>query len=75
MSKFLVFTHESGEIIFIRRDSITSFHPKFVSKNNYCIYVTVGPERFPIKRCESMDEAKIWVNEQIDLIEKKVDGI
>lgn len=73
MSKFLVYTHDSGEVVFVKRDSITSFHPRYVGPNNYRIEITVGPEKYTIKQAESLADASKWIHEQITLIEKAND--
>lgn len=70
MSKFLVYTHDSGEVVFVKRDSITSFHPRYVGPNNYRIEITVGPEKYTIKKAESLVDANKWISEQIAIIEK-----
>jgi hypothetical protein len=73
MSKFLTYTHDSGEVVFIRRDGITSFHPRYIGPNSYRVFVTVGPEKHTIKQCNSLEECVTWIHEQIALIEKSVD--
>lgn len=66
---FLVYRHSSGEVVFVKRSAITSFHPKFVSKNLYRIYVTAADKEFPIHEVESIAVAEEWIAGQIKLIE------
>ena len=73
MSKFIVYTHDSGEVVFVRRDGITSFHPRYVGPNNYKVSVTVGPEKYIIKQCSSLEEASEWIHDQIRVIEASND--
>lgn len=68
-SKFLVYEHSSNEVVFVKRDDISSFHPKFIDRNRYQVQVTVGDKSFAIKDCNSIEEARIWITEQIGLIE------
>lgn len=69
MSKFIVYEHNGGETIFIDRASISSFHPKYVDKNLYRVYVTVGNQTYPVVNVTTLDEAKSWIAEQIEIIE------
>tara|TARA_R110000868_G_scaffold369704_1_gene633135 strand:+ start:2521 stop:2751 length:231 start_codon:yes stop_codon:yes gene_type:complete len=68
MEDFIVFEHESGEICYIRRVSINSFHPKYTHPRGYLVYVTDGVKEFPAFACETIDEARAWITEQIGLI-------
>lgn len=69
MNQFLIYEHNSGEVIFIKRDAITSFAPKYISPRKYTVMVTVAKESYPIKDAESMEDAKAWIMEQISQIE------
>lgn len=69
MSNFLIFEEESGEIVFIRRDTITSLKPSYVRKFCYRILATVGKESYVIHESASLQEAKDWCLEQIRLID------
>lgn len=69
MSNFLIFEEESGEIVFIRRDTITSLKPSYVRKFCYRILATVGKESYVIHESASLSEAKEWCLEQIKLID------
>lgn len=69
MNNFLVFTHDSGEIIFMKRDAITAFHPKYVHTQGYIIYASDGAVEKPIHKTKDLEEAKAWIMEQIELIE------
>lgn len=69
MSKFLKYRHDSGEIVFVRKDKVCSFHPKYVHTRGYVVYVTDGVKEFPVHKCENLAEAELWVEEQIAEIE------
>lgn len=69
MSKFITYEYESGEIVFIDRNAISSFRPMYTHPGKYRILVTVGKESFVIKDCLTIEEAKNWINEQIAYIE------
>lgn len=68
MSDFLTYEHESGEILFIKRSAIASFHPKYVHPKGYIIYAVVGDTEKPIHKCTTKDEAKAWVEQQIEIL-------
>lgn len=69
-SKFIVYEHASGETIFVKRDAITSFTPKYVQKGLYRVFVTVGKESFAINQFGTVAEAKEWIIKQIELIDE-----
>lgn len=69
MSNFLIFEEESGEIVFIRREAVTSLKPSYVRKFCYRILATVGKESYVIHESASLQEAKDWCLEQIRLID------
>lgn len=68
MEDFIKFEHESGEICFIRRSTINSFHPKYTHPRGYLVYVTDGVKEFPAYACLTIEEAKSWIDEQIAII-------
>ena len=70
MSKFLIYTHESGEVVFVKRDAVTSYHPKFIEKHKYKINVTVGQETYVVKQCECLEDCLKWIHDEIKAIEK-----
>lgn len=74
MSKFLTYQYDSGEIFFIKREAINSFHPVYTHGKGYTIFVTDGISRLPIKRADSMEEAVSWIEDQILLIDKEGKG-
>lgn len=69
MSSFLTFEEESGEIVFIRRDAVTSFKPSYAGVFKYRVLATVGKESYVIHQCTSKEEAIKWCFEQIRLID------
>jgi hypothetical protein len=69
MSKFITYEHGSGEIVFVRRDKISSFRPQYIRANLYRIFVSVDGQSFVIKDCDSLELAKLWIGEQINLVE------
>ena len=69
---FINYETDSGEIFFIKRDSITSFHPKYVDRNKYIVYCTVGKETYPLFKSSTVKEAKDWVVAQIKSLEVAV---
>lgn len=69
MSNFITYTHENGEVVFVRRSEITSFHPRYVRQFCYRIYVTVGKETYVVHESPSIEEAKRWVEDQISIID------
>lgn len=69
VSKFLTYEHSSGEVVFVKRTEIASFHPRYIDRANYKIYVTVGPKEFIVHGVESIEAARKWIAEQIALIE------
>lgn len=70
MSKFIVYKNDSNQVVFVDRLAITSFETKFVNKNSYRIYVTIGPKELAIASVTSLEEAHAWIDEQIALIER-----
>jgi len=72
LSKFITYEYESGEIVFIKRDSISSFHPVYTHPSKYRIFVTVGKETYVIKDCATIEDAKDYIYEQIAIIENPV---
>lgn len=70
MNNFLTFEESSGEIVFIRRDAITSFKPEYTGTFKYRVTATVGKESYVIHQCTSKEEAVEWCHEQIRLIDE-----
>lgn len=70
-TKFIVYEHSSGEIYWIDRNSIKSFHPVpyFANRNFWRVMCIVGEHEFPLQDCNSREEARDWCLEQIALIE------
>lgn len=66
--EWIIFEHDSGEIIFVKRSAIKSFHPKYVHPKGYIIYAVVGDTEKPVHRCSAKDEARDWCEEQVRLL-------
>lgn len=71
MSKFITYTESSGQIYYVKRKSIDAFLPLFIRQNLYRTYGIVGEEKIVLKDHESHEEAKAWVEDQIQLIENE----
>ncbi len=72
MSKFITYEYDSGEIVFIRRADISSFRPVYTHPGKYRVFVTVGKETFVVQDCNTIEDAKDWIREQIAIIENPV---
>lgn len=70
MSKYIIYRHSSGEFCFIKRSSISSFKPEFISKYQYRILVTADGKEFIAAEVESMEAAEAWIMAQIKLVEE-----
>lgn len=75
MSKFITYEYDSGEIVFIKRAEIGSFHPVYNHPKGYNVYVTVGKETYVIHKAETLEDAKAWIEDQILAIDIGTDGV
>lgn len=66
---FLLFEHESGELMFMRRSSIKSMHPKYQHGRGYLIFASDGAVSQPVYKTNTIQEAKAWCEAQIKMIE------
>lgn len=73
MNRFIKYTYESGEVIAVRRTSITSFKPTFIFGNNiWRVFITHNDQSeaiFDAFTCEACWE---WIDKQIALIEEEL---
>lgn len=69
MSKFIVYSHESGETVFVRRDAVAAFKPTYVDKFKFRVFAYIGHEKVAVLDAPSMEEAKAWIEQQIKIID------